>query len=315
MAKVFELYGRPMSDWAEINPPLDANCPYQDQVCDGGGNRDMASMNLENDSAIRSRFVSRIIRRGSVSCSICSVNSNDRNWIICPRRLLSLTDTGVPERHKSLIRHICRLSGFKTGDLVSIWSEVRVAAGKGSSKFNYRFDYILRKNDGDKLGPPIIVEVMTCSTSGGNKKHGTDMTTACRKAILQIGISKQSDLKCPSVNVPQVWARMLSQLVVKSEAALRWDGKTIWIIQDHLAEYINDTTGLNLSEFEASELDEINILACDMEGKKKPVLYAGKINSGSLTNKSFADILRAPFLPKLNWEKVTGDPLCQFIVD
>jgi hypothetical protein len=32
---------------------------------------------------------------------------------------------------------------------------------------------------------------------------------------------------------------MVSQLVVKSEVALGWNGKAIWVVQDTLADYIS----------------------------------------------------------------------------
>ena len=38
----------------------------------------------------------------------------------------------------------------------------------------------------------------------------------------------------PGVNIRQVWARMASQLIVKSEIANEWGGSAIWVVQDAL---------------------------------------------------------------------------------
>ena len=73
------------------------------------------------------------------------------------------------------------------------------------------------------VGNPVIVEVMTSSTSGGNKKKRSCIPQAFEDCMLG-----KSHL-APSINYRQVWARMASQLIVKSQAAMAWNGKTIWV--------------------------------------------------------------------------------------
>lgn len=103
-------------------------------------------------------------------------------------------------------------------------------------------------------GFPLVIEVMTSSTSGGNKAKGTTIQNAFRQAIL----GKQQE--APGINYRQIWARMVSQLIVKSQIGKAWGGKTIWILQDALANYISSTTDLNLRKLISQALKEVNIL-------------------------------------------------------
>jgi hypothetical protein len=104
--------------------------------------------------------------------------------------------------------------------------------------------------------PLIIIEVMTSSTSGGDKKKRTQIAMACEDAILH-GMAHNA----PGINYRQVWARMVSQLIVNSQVALAWGGKTIWLVQDVLADYISKSTALCLPEYLTDRLDEVNILS------------------------------------------------------
>ncbi len=103
-------------------------------------------------------------------------------------------------------------------------------------------------------GIPLIIEVMTSSTSGGNKAKGTTIQNAFRQAIL----GKPQD--APGINYRQIWARMVSQLIVKSQIGKAWGGRTIWVLQDALANYITNTTDLNLRKLISQALKEVNIL-------------------------------------------------------
>jgi len=103
-------------------------------------------------------------------------------------------------------------------------------------------------------GLPLIIEVMTSSTSGGNKAKGTTIQNAFRQAIL--GKPQAS----PGINYRQIWARMVSQLIVKSQIGKAWGGQTIWVLQDALADYISTTTDLNLRKLISQALKEVNLL-------------------------------------------------------
>jgi hypothetical protein len=120
--------------------------------------------------------------------------------------------------------------------------------------------YTLARRDGRTYveeypdGMPLIIEVMTSSTSGGNKAKGTTIQNAFRQAILD------KPQEAPGINYRQIWARMVSQLIVKSQIGKAWGGHTMWVLQDALADYISNTTDLNLKKLISQALKEVNIL-------------------------------------------------------
>ena len=89
-----------------------------------------------------------------------------------------------------------------------------------------RNGYTIAQRDGGlyvedfPLSTPSIIEIMTSSTSGGNKRNRTTISAAFEDAMLG------QDHKAPGINYRQVWARMVSQLIVKSEVSVHWGGKT-----------------------------------------------------------------------------------------
>jgi hypothetical protein len=216
------------------------------------------------------------------------------------------------------------------------------ARGQAEKTFNYTFDYIivpvgrtaaaeaamamgrpweqsrshlvkagfsLSRRDGAEFvddfprGAPVIVEIMTASTSGGNKRKRTTIPMAFEDAIL--GKSHSA----PGINYRQVWARMISQLVAKSEVGIAWGGKTFWILQDVLVDYISSTTSLDIRAFIAKTVSEVNMLSLsygrDYKRRDglielaKGDLYAGPIASSPSNDASpaFQDMIRAPLRP------------------
>ena len=296
MPVVHELFGYPLDDKsaAAKRSRRSALCPFMGARCDGGGNRDMARVNLRDSAALRAHF-DKV--GGEVDCGICSVMQNKREWVICPRRILCFNES---KHQAAALDRTLRLSGWKPPQRLAVWREIRVRAGEGEQRFNYAFDYIIRRlgRDGVPAGGPLVVEIMTCSTSGGNKKQGTDIQTAFCKAVMG------EPHRAPGVNHRQVWARMASQLIVKSEAGLQWGGRTVWVIQDALADYIAESTGLRLSEMRAKRPEEVNLLAFRYDEEKagprqlaEADLFAGPISSNGDGKPCFLDIIRAPFVP------------------
>ena len=181
------------------------------------------------------------------------------------------------------------------------WSAILTKAQQAGYQFASRKGITYIENF--PVGSPIIIEIMTSSTSGGDKKKRTQIPMAFEDAILGKPHS------APGINYRQVWARMVSQLIVKSEVALQWGGKTIWIVQDTLADYISNTTALNLKKFLADHMSEVNML-CYGYGTKPPEpagpiklkggsLYSGPISSNAKheVGTCFQDIIRAPICP------------------
>jgi hypothetical protein len=108
----------------------------------------------------------------------------------------------------------------------------------------------------------------------------------------------------PGINYRQVWARMVSQLIVKSQVGIAWGGKTIWLVQDLLADYISKSTALQLPRYLSDKLNEVNILSFgygDSIQDKKPIielrdskLFSGPITTGDNASSQygFVDIVK-----------------------
>lgn len=353
MPKLFEIFGYPLSDSsAEAKRHRqEALCPFMGLDCDGGGNRYLSHVTLRGKPALRSFFLKKKVVPAGV-CSL-QLHPGESPWVVCPRRLLTFKWADVKTKPKQLKTQIevLKLLGLPSGTTLGVWPEVKFQyRGKASGVhklFDYTFDYILapigavgqdeltksttvewpalkrllraggykilkrgkeEAVEGFLCGAPHIVEIMTSSTSGGNKTNRTTIPLAFEDAIL--GQPHQA----PGVNYRQVWARMVSQLVVKSEVAMAWGGQAIWVVQDVLVDYINSTTGLNLDKLLAKKVSEVNML-CFSYGEASArvsgvlelqgaTLYAGPISAAAPESKqppapSFQDMIRAPVCPPL----------------
>ncbi len=191
------------------------------------------------------------------------------------------------------------LAGFKSGERVRVWSEITLS--DKPNNVNLRVDYVLRK----RQGPPVMVEIMTASTSGGNKKKRTDMQSAFCDAVLYAHGLLTERRGSPGVNVRQVWARMASQLIVKSEIANHWGGCAVWVVQDSLIDYIESTTGLRVADLRSDtwRLGEVNVVSANINDPADLKLYAGPIRSGDGAA-CWIDLLSAPGMPRL--DRLTG---------
>lgn len=347
MPKIFELLGYPISDNSdEVKQSRSkAYCPFISGTCDGGGNRYMSDIDLKEHPELAEMFPGM----SRVPSGVCSIQLTDESspWIICPRRLLYMgrkaNDAVLKGETQSKLLSIC---GFNPGATIGIWAEAKVKYtddGDDETAFDYTFDYVLMplgrvtvseavKETGVEwkilekyltdsghtfavrssetyiedfpIGNPVIVEVMTSSTSGGNKKKRSCIPQAFEDSMLGRVHS------APGINYRQVWARMASQLIVKSQAAMSWNGKTIWVLQDLLADYISSSTALDLHKFIKEHTDEVNILAFSYgsnykspEKEKtvsldKSVLYSGPIRSEKESlEPCFQDIVLASVCP------------------
>lgn len=315
--------------------------------CDGGGNRYASHIDLNNNPALKKYFGNRSAVASGV-CSI-QLKEGESPWIVCPRRLLVLGREKAVNRanQTNAENQILQLLGYSVGTRLGVWPEVKLMIEEttdvGEKSFHYTFDYIImpvgrasetqivellggnwsnwrkrleksgysiaRKDNLDfvedfPVGRPYVIEIMTSSTSGGNKLNRTTIPQAFEDAIL--GKSHTA----PNINKRQVWARMVSQLIVKSEVAMNWGGKALWLIQDNLADYITASTALDLKKFVSQNLSEVNLLSFGY-GNKQPNageiielslrnLFSGEISSGGKEAKpSFSDMIRTPLLPPL----------------
>jgi hypothetical protein len=186
--------------------------------------------------------------------SVCTVTAQRRSladarpWIVCPKRLLDLRSpaTNVPPEIRALIPTIA------PGQRVRVWWEVKFTHKdpQGSGHFEYTFDFFLApinqlNNSWVFAGPPYAIEVMTASTRGGGlSEHLWDILLGHPQRPLQGVIDSPY-----TPNYRQVFGRMLSQFFVKAEALAAWGGKAIWLIQDELLSYIEESTDFDRRRF------------------------------------------------------------------
>lgn len=347
MPKIHEVFGFPLEDKSPVAEDHRKRtwCPFRNDYCDGGGNRYLsrAEFDEEKDHDLIEYFGGKKV----VQAGVCSLKVGTAgNWIVCPRRLFAVpklpNGSVTMENLRPHERAILELAKLPPGQY-GVWKEVKIKYGELSGDemkaFDYTLDYVfvpLRRSslseieelapklaasngaglanagyavsgdgsvDGVPLGIPLVIEIMTSSTSGGNKAQGTTITQAFKAAIR--GIEHTS----PGINYRQVWARMVSQLIVKSEMAVNWGGKTMWVVQDLLTEYIKSTTALDLKKLVTDSLQEVNMVTSEYEDPDGSMLalknlYAGTIDPDVLkTIKEkkpyFLEIIKAPALPPL----------------
>lgn len=305
MPRVFELFGKKIDELSNINDIKDAKCPFMKKDCDGGGNRYLSQIDLSKGP----EDLKNIFGAKKVHAGICSIEENGSTWAICPRRLLYLGSEN--ESQSSIINEIIRLLYENKYTDIGVWSEIRLEykdKGKLGKLFKYTFDFILSPVDNREIvGKPCVVEIMTCSTSGGNKEKETTIPQAFINAVRAVDKKTKAppinttpfsiEIVSPSINKRQVWARMVSQLIVKSEVAIGWGGKALWVIQDSLAKYIEETTGLDLSTYRADKVENVSLLVVNIENSTS-TLYSGKISQKfPQKDGTFQDIIRAPIVP------------------
>ena len=106
----------------------------------------------------------------------------------------------------------------------------------------------------------------------------------------------------PSVNARQVWARMASRMVGKSEVANRWGGRTIWVVQDALMDYIGRQTGLRLDELQSpgGENDEVNVISGSIDDPQDIRPYSGPVHSKG-GEACRTELLNTPSAPAVQW--------------
>jgi hypothetical protein len=351
MSKIFEVFGYPLTDTTSEASECRkaARCPFMGRDCDGGGNRYLSDVNVSRNKRLKAFFGKRKKVCAGV-CSL-QLREGDPPWIVCPRRLLVLgrEQEGMRLRQRQAEDIVLGHLGYPRGTRLGVWPEVKLKYAKqvdGVEKtFDYTFDYIVmpigRASQSEMehatgktwreikpffekggytiagragnyyvengpVGTPKIIEIMTSSTSGGNKDKRTTIPMAFEDAILE------RDHNAPGINYRQVWARMVSQLIVKSEVAIAWGGKAIWIVQDVLVDYISASTALNVHRFLSEHTSEVNMLSFsygDSYARRTGVieltraqLFAGPIASrprGSQDTPSFQDMVRAPICPPL----------------
>lgn len=297
MPVVYELFGKPLSKSGALRGrSRHAQCPHMaGKQCDGGGNRDMARWPAANQPL--APFFDVTVGNNSggyIPCGICSIDVSQEKWAVCPRRLLTLNAERPSPKQAPLLQRIFSLAGFTSGDKIQVWSEVSLR--DKASNFNYRLDYVLWTDD----RPPVVLEIMTASTSGGNRTKRTDIQSAFCDAVLFAEGTLEALNQSPSVNARQVWSRMASQLIVKSQLANSWGGCAIWAVQDTLINYIRMNTGLQIDKLHSKDwaIGEVNVISSNIDDSEDVKLYAGPTYSTD-GSACWSELLHTPGLPKL----------------
>lgn len=257
-SRVAELYGRSPQVYRDASSAVKAArlCPIRDSICDVSANRHrVANLNLDykgiqpnEKQEILETYGDEPLPLGICSCWTKRQNEQvGKPWILCPKRLLSL------ERPYPIIpNEVRQLIEIPNGTRVGVWSELKFRRlepqGDTNRFFEYTFDYLLMglDADGHPIGVPYIIEVMTSSTRGGGlSEHMTDVLLGRPQRNLR-GVVDSTY----TPNYRQVFERMLGQFIAKSEIAERWGGRTIWVFQDVLLDYIEQTTDFDSRLFE-----------------------------------------------------------------
>ena len=358
--QIFELFGHAIDDISEKADFHRRNCicPFYNRLCDGGGNRYQTFLSSKK---VKELGLDTYFQRelANYPPGVCSLKVKDKNWIVCPRRLFSFSEGQEDNYHTSLVKKIvkkyCKL---EKGRPIGIWPEVKIKYkeqdGEFVKSFDYTFDYIVAsvsprpideiaselsisskslKAKIEKLnlvlsyrneklcienyptGKLNIIEVMTSSTSGGNKNKGTTIQQSFINAI------KNENHVSPGINYRQVWARMVSQLIVKSQISNHWNSNTLWILQDSLTDYISLSTDLNLTKLISKVPKGVNLVSVkysnqyDRNGCLKLMedhLYSGEIPTVR-GDTDFNKLLQASIIPQENFVKnkiVLKKPIC-----
>jgi len=220
------------------------------------------------------------------------------------------------------LREVCDMTGKTERSLKTALTENGMTiARRGNS------DWIEDFPDGTL----VLIEIMTSSTSGGNDAKRTQIGQVFKETILRLAGVPEVAPNGPGINYRQVWARMISQLLVKSQIGTAWGGKTFWVLQDVLADYISRTTALDVSAFLSIVPDEVNIISFGYgrrvspdkrgnDGRLIPMkdgkLYAGPIDGGG-GGKGFVDIVKlgcSPGVDKLKSRLLSKKPCYSGVV-
>ncbi len=348
--QIFELFGFRVDDRTPKAEYYRKNCicPFYERVCDGGGNRyqSFISSKKAKEEKLDEYFD---ISLDKYPPGVCSLRVKEKNWIVCPRRLFSFDSQNSSGEHfnfiNKLIYNYCEINH---GDRFAVWAEVKVKYSEKSNgfdkSFDYTFDYIVSQvgprlvkdvakelsisegslmNKCSKNGVALsnregenyiefyptgrlhIIEVMTSSTSGGNKNKGTTIQQSLIDAI------KGQEHESPGINYRQVWARMVSQLIVKSQIGREWGSQTLWILQDLLTDYISVSTDLNLKKLISEVPKGVNMVSIkysdqtDKNGCLKLEenhLYSGEVPKSD-SDTDFNKLLQASIVPKQSFVK------------
>lgn len=347
MATVGEILGYALGDQSpKANMSrLSYLCPFSGVVCTAGNRNVTVSVNLPGGTQRRRAGVCSVVDPKG-EWMVCP----NRLFAFDTAQASGIKTFGELAEPVQLVLGATGAWPLNAGPIgLGVWAEVRMAETSDGGVFDYRFDFVLQpvaeqsaedfirswelsirqaplarrvlRNGRTGFCPfpvdgfPIVLEVMTASTQGSDTAKGTDIGSAFL-AAWEVAVEGGAPraVPCPGPNVRQVWGRMATQLVAKSEATESWGGKTVWVMQDLLLDAltrstrISDPTDVSASTLPLS-LNAANLLSLSYTnaqaeaGDPRPVqlhkLIAEPIPSvlNELGHRTIHGILHVPFVP------------------
>lgn len=343
------------------------NCPFMEAECDGGGNRYTSGIDLSKNTGLRSFFPDKVlVQAGVCSLRLKSSEQPwivcPRRLL----NYLKDEPHPPKSCLKNKISQLAKLpKGLRYAVWSEVKMKCPLSENGRVAIFDYTFDYVIaatrrvsvrqaadtlrtgmddvRKlledggsttafRDGEWFcddfpsAPFVIVEVMTSSTSGGNKKCRTQVSQLFEDTVRRLS-GEPVEAAGPGINYRQVWARMVSQLLVKSQIAMRWGGLAFWVLQDLLADYITKTTALDLNAFLAEHCNEVNVISggygrnADPKTRKDALadiddikFYSGTVSGSASSERSFSDIIKLGSVPEVSelWRHLVRKRPCSY---
>lgn len=343
------------------------NCPFMDAECDGGGNRYASGIDLKKNRSLRRYFPKKSVVQSGVCSLQLKPGEQPWIVCPRRLLNYRENEANVPKnRLKKRLCQLAELTkGLRYAVWPEVKMECPLQANGRTAFFDYTFDYVIAATkrvslkqaakaldveeegvrelleesgfttafrvgewfcDDFPSAPFVIVEVMTSSTTGGNKKCRTQVAQLFEDTVRRLS-GEEVEAAGPGINYRQVWARMVSQLLVKSQIALRWGGLTFWVLQDLLADYITKTTALDLNEFLSEHCNEVNVISggygrnIDPKARKGALadiddikLYSGTVSGTSSSERSFSDIIKLGAAPDVSelWKHLVRKRPCTF---
>lgn len=146
MPTIFELFGFSIDDRSTLaeSTRKARQCPFMQEICDGGGNRYQTEIPLKPTEPLTNYFNSGI---KSVVPGVCSILAGQDIWIVCPRRLFAAryNGSGFPPINLALQdyeRSLLINAGLPQGVDLGFWPEVTLHQTLSNAVINYHFDYV-----------------------------------------------------------------------------------------------------------------------------------------------------------------------------
>lgn len=343
------------------------NCPFMDAQCDGGGNRYSSGIDLSKNRGLRRYFPKKSVVQSGVCSLQLKPGEQPWIVCPRRLLNYREDEAKTPKsRLKQKLCQLAELpKGIRYAVWPEVKMKCPLQANGRKAFFDYTFDYVIAatkrvslkqaaeslKTDRDGVremleeggfttvfrdgewfcddfpsAPFVIVEAMTSSTTGGNKRCRTQVAQLFEDTVRRLS-GEDVEAAGPGINYRQVWARMVSQLLVKSQIALRWGGLTFWVLQDLLADYITKTTALDLNEFLSEHCNEVNVISggygrnVDPKARKGALadiddikLYSGTVSGTASSERSFSDIIKLGAAPDVSelWKHLVRKRPCTF---